>query len=114
MGVGRRRLSWAVGLLVALTSLPAAARAGSTCPAGACVVLDGTRPIRNVGYVAAGLTRSVAWGINNDGSDLAALSTRIYRSAPPDGLLGYDWRAWKVAASAHAATTLILSDLWAE
>lgn len=84
-----------------------------SCPANVCVAFDGTHGVRPVSYVAAGLTSSVKFGLNNDKSDLAALHNRMYRSSPPAGLLGYDWTSWQVATDSGAATTMILSDLWA-
>ena len=87
--------------------------ATSACPAKACVAFDGTHAVRPVSYVATGLTSSVKFGLNGDRSDLAALHTHMYRSSPPANLLGYDWTSWQEAADSGAATTMILSDLWA-
>ena len=114
MRIRRGRGRWIVALAVAASLLPAtmARAATSSCPAGACVSFDGTHGVRPVSYVAAGLTSSVKWGLNNDRADLSALHNRMYRSAPPPNLLGYDWNSWQTATDTGSATTLILSDLW--
>ena len=101
--------------MVAASILPATVARAATpsCPANACVAFDATHPVRPVSDVATGMTSSVKFGLNNDKSDLSALHNRMYRSSPPDGLLGYDWTSWNVATNSGAATTMILSDLWA-
>lgn len=108
------RHRWIVALAVTTSVLPATMARAATppCPANACVSFDGTRAVRPVSFVAAGLTSSVKFGLNNDRSDLGALHNRMYRSSPTTNLLGYDWNSWQVATDTGASTTLILSDLW--
>lgn len=101
--------------IAALALPPVAARAAApSCPAGACVSLDGAKDVRSVSHVAAGLTASVEPGLNDDQADLASLDTQMYRSSPSMGVLGYNWGGWSEARSRGAKTTLILSNLWAE
>ena len=115
--IKRSRGRWIAAVAVAASILPAtmARAAAPSCPANACVVFDGTHPVRPVSYVAAGLTGSVKFGLNNDKSDLSALHNRMYRSSPPANVLGlgYDWTGWQVATDSGSTTTMILSDLWA-
>jgi hypothetical protein len=104
-------MAWSV--VASILPATVAHAAAPSCPANACVAFDGTHAVRPVSYVAAGLTSSVKFGLNNDQSDLSALRNRMYRSSPPANPLGYDWTSWHVAAQSGASTTMILSDMWA-
>jgi hypothetical protein len=84
----------------------------TTCTAGACVTLDATSPIGTANHAAAGLIQSLN-PQGNDGADVAALDTSMYRGAPkPEANNLFDWSSFNLATAGGAKTTVTLDGLW--
>ncbi|HEY1827278.1 MAG TPA: hypothetical protein VGF87_04620 [Acidimicrobiales bacterium] len=86
---------------------------GTLCPLGACVTIDATSPIGPVNHADSGILESVQPD-GNDGADMTALGTTMYRSSPPpNGNGSFDWGGWNTATAAGAQTIMVLSDEYA-
>ncbi|HWE68392.1 MAG TPA: hypothetical protein VG298_17265 [Acidimicrobiales bacterium] len=84
----------------------------TTCTVGACVALDATAPIGAANHAASGLVQSLN-PMGNDGADVVALDTSMYRGAPkPEANNTFDWSSYNLATAAGAKTTVGLDGLW--